>query len=131
MRLAATTYTAGCLAVLQQDDLVLLLDEPHHRGLSLPGGLLNRHETPRDCVVRETREECGLVVQCHAQPTAVLVDHDARRIDMVFLCLGFDGNQVELAAEVKAIHWLPWTSVDVDSATGRALSAVLGPPPDL
>jgi len=48
--------------VFQRGRVLLLRNERHE--WELPGGSLERGESPAGCVVREIREETGLVVRC-------------------------------------------------------------------
>lgn len=104
---------------------MLLLDQPHHRGLSLPGGLLARHETPVQCIEREVREELGVEIRVGEEPSAVLVDGRGRRVDLVFLIRDAGQPFAPASAEVRAVHWLPLSSLPPGTAAGRAVSAAL------
>lgn len=125
VRAGTTTYTVGCVAVVHRGDAVLLLEQPHHTSLSLPGGFLERDETPAQCLVREMREELGVEVAVRGEPQAVLVDSRARRVDLIF---AVDGTGLEMrsaSAEVQALHWVAPSSLPVDTGTARAVEAAL------
>lgn len=57
------TLTGG-LVVAESDAHVLLIRPPGATGsgFGLPGGIAEYGETPEECVVRETREETGLII---------------------------------------------------------------------
>ena len=126
VRAGTTSYTIGCLAVVMRGRDVLLLEQPHHVGLSLPGGLLGRDETPSQCLRREVREELGVDIRCNVQPDAVVVDGQARRVDLVFLVRDEGQPFASVSAEVQEVHWLPASSVVPGSPTADALRSVLG-----
>jgi 8-oxo-dGTP pyrophosphatase MutT (NUDIX family) len=125
VRSGVTTYTVGCVAVIERDARVLLLEQPHRAGLTLPGGLLRRHESPVDCLRREVREELGVDVACRPQPDAVVVDGRARRVDLVFLVADAGLDYAGASPEVTALRWVAPSGVPSGSATARALEAVL------
>src|SRR5689334_6337781 len=61
VRLGTPNYTVGSVVLLRdQDGRLLLLHQPPQPGWSLPGGLLDKHEHPRDGAARELREETGI-----------------------------------------------------------------------
>jgi len=52
----------GVLAVARQDDRILIIERNDGLGLSLPGGLIRRHESDEQALAREVLEETGLRV---------------------------------------------------------------------
>jgi 8-oxo-dGTP pyrophosphatase MutT (NUDIX family) len=50
------------VAVIRNNQLILVVERSDGRGLSLPGGFTHPWETPEQAVVRETVEETGLRV---------------------------------------------------------------------
>ena len=126
VRAGTTSYTVGCLAVVVRGRDVLLLEQPHHVGLSLPGGLLGRDETPSQCLRREIREELGVDLRCNVEPDAVVVDGKARRVDLVFLVRDEELPFTSASAEVQEVHWLPPSAAAPGSVTAGALRSVLG-----
>ncbi|HYJ76232.1 MAG TPA: NUDIX domain-containing protein, partial [Kineosporiaceae bacterium] len=83
IRWIAPSHTVGALCFLEQDGRVLLLQQHHREGWTLPGGLLNRGEDAGRAVVREVREETGLDVEV-GLPFATLVAPSSRRVDILF-----------------------------------------------
>lgn len=125
VRAGTTSYTVGCLAVIVRGRDVLLLEQPHHVGLSLPGGLLGRAETPSQCLRREVREELGVDLTCNVEPHAVVVNGQARRVDLVFLVYDEGFPFASASAEVRTMHWLPPSSAVPGSAAADAIRSVL------
>ena len=127
VRAGSTSYTVGCVAVIRDEDRVLLLRQSHRDDLSLPGGLLRRGESPTECVGREVAEELGVALGFAAHPDAVLVSAHARRVDLVFTA----DAHVEVApspdGEVLGGRWVRWQDVPADSPAAQALAALPGP----
>jgi 8-oxo-dGTP pyrophosphatase MutT (NUDIX family) len=66
MREARQLYLIGAGAVvLAPDDRVLMLEQERDGRIEWegPGGALDGNESPADCAIRETSEECGLIVR--------------------------------------------------------------------
>src|SRR4029079_11811723 len=73
----------GAVCLIEREDRLLMLRQPHRVGWSLPGGLLDRGESAADAVVREVREELGLQIEV-GRPVTVVVDSPLRRVDVIF-----------------------------------------------
>lgn len=84
VRTLTPSFTVGSNCVIERDDgAILLVRQVYRRRWGLPGGLLERGESPADAVLREVDEEVGLAVEVVGEP-AVVVDPRARRVDVVF-----------------------------------------------
>lgn len=84
VRLITPSFTVGANCVIERDDgAILLVRQVYRKRWGLPGGLLERGEDPAAAVVREVQEEVGLAVETVGEP-AVVVDAEARRVDVVF-----------------------------------------------
>jgi ADP-ribose pyrophosphatase YjhB (NUDIX family) len=78
------TFTVGAVCVIERESgAVLLVRHSYRRRWGLPGGLLERGEEVDAGARREAVEEVGLEVELEGEP-AVVVDPDARRVDVVF-----------------------------------------------
>ena len=62
-RLIVKPSTHGALVAVWHQEQVLLVAASYRRELSLPGGWINRGETPRRAAQRELAEELGLQVE--------------------------------------------------------------------
>jgi ADP-ribose pyrophosphatase YjhB (NUDIX family) len=53
--------TLGAFALAEQDGKIVLVRQSYTTGWSLPGGGVERNEPPAEAILRELREEIGLV----------------------------------------------------------------------
>lgn len=53
--------TSACLAILRDDDKVLMVKASYKDDWTFPSGIVDSLESPAQAAVRETREETGLV----------------------------------------------------------------------
>lgn len=72
------------LAVIEQNNELLVIDRTDGQGIFLPGGFLKTSESPDQAIIREIREETGLEVQ----PVFLLGAYapQQQRIKSVILC---------------------------------------------
>ena len=114
VRLLTPSFTVGALVLAYDADAappgrLLLVRQPRATGWSLPGGLLDRNETMRQCGARELAEETGIVVSPDAlrpaNPSAII--HTVGRwVDVVFeVDVAADTPLVLDPAEVVAAAW--------------------------
>ena len=123
IRWIAPAHTVGALCFVEQQGRVLLLEQHHREGWTLPGGLINRGEDAAAAVVREVREETGLEVEV-GLPFAALVAPRSRRVDILFH-VSVDGP-VDVRADGEAIRaaWLrPEEVGTVDEPTATSFAA--------
>ena len=86
----------------------------------LPGGRVERNETPHAAAARETREETGLDV---AVGRLLLVDaHDPRDVSFIFAARVVGG---ELEPQVGEIAVVGWIDRDEIARTSRGLHRLL------
>jgi len=129
------TPLVGVGAVVVDEGRVLLIrrgTEPLKGHWSLPGGLLEVGESLTDGVIREVREETGLIVE----PVALveLLDRIHREAGRVryhyviadYLCCVV-GGQLQAASDADAVRWVEraeWNShgaLVLDPVTGRVI----------
>jgi 8-oxo-dGTP diphosphatase len=123
VRAGTPGFTVGAICLLERDDRILLLRQPHRDGWSLPGGLLDRGESAADAVVRELAEELGVRVQV-GQPVTVVVDSPLRRVDVIYR-IQVTGDLGERAGgEATTARWLRLDEVqEMDGPTQQILAA--------
>ena len=126
-RVFSITYTVGSVAVLEsQDKKVLALVQRHRSGLSLPGGLVRRNETPRDALVREIWEELRLRIDVPNEPNHVLCDPRARRIDFIWKIQTDSLGLLKMdGIEVIGLRWVDATASDLTKVTKEIIGKVI------
>jgi 8-oxo-dGTP pyrophosphatase MutT (NUDIX family) len=119
-------YVLGAVVVLRHDDNVLFVQSRHTRaGWTLPGGLMQRGETPADAIRREVFEELGLDIEVDEHPTLTMVDPDCRRVDLVYEVLVAVPPAVRVdGTEAVAACWLP-SGAELEDPTAVAAIAAL------
>jgi 8-oxo-dGTP pyrophosphatase MutT (NUDIX family) len=103
-------YTVGAVALVRNGaGHVLLLQQRHREGWSLPGGLLRTGESPERALARELAEELHLSVDAAeltgSLPVAV-VDAQTRRVDLVYVLQREEVGAVD-DIEVLEARWFP------------------------
>ncbi|WP_426562896.1 NUDIX hydrolase [Angustibacter sp. McL0619] len=123
VRAGTPGFTVGAVCLLERDDRLLMLRQPHRVGWSLPGGLLDRGESAADAVVREVSEELGLRIEV-GRPVTVVVDSPLRRVDVIFR-VQVEGEVSErVGGEATTARWLRADEVDeMDGPTMQILAA--------
>jgi ADP-ribose pyrophosphatase YjhB (NUDIX family) len=123
VRAIAPSHTVGALCLIEHADRILVLQQRHRTGWTLPGGLLNRGETAAGAVCREVAEETGLRIEVEL-PFAVVVEPRSRRVDVLFRVQA--GHAPDIAPRGEAVHaaWLrPDELDDTDEPTAQALGS--------
>ncbi len=123
VRLLTPAHTVGAVCLLEHDGRLLLLDQHHRPGWTLPGGLLNRGETAAQAVVREVHEETGLRISVDLPVTAI-IDPSSRRVDVLFHVPVAVAPDVRPSGEAARAAWLrPDEAGTVDEPTAAVLAA--------
>ncbi|NUS72577.1 MAG: NUDIX domain-containing protein [Corynebacteriales bacterium] len=127
VRMFTPNFTVGAVVLLRDESSrLLMVRKPGERGWSLPGGLLNRHESPAAAARRELFEETGVEVSevTSAQPNALLYPR-AQQVDMVFTATV--DSSVSLKPDRVEIEQAAWHDMsrlpEVTVATARLLAA--------
>jgi ADP-ribose pyrophosphatase YjhB (NUDIX family) len=91
-------------------------------GWSLPGGRVEREETPHEAAVRETREETGIEVTVDR---LVLVDvHPHRNVSFVFSGRAVGGTLDPQFGEIAEVGWLTREEIRASSELDRLLAMI-------
>src|SRR5699024_3404352 len=73
VRLVAPSFTVGAICVIERrDGAILLIRHAYRDRWGLPGGLLNRAESPADAARREVVEEIGVPVELLGEAVPVV-----------------------------------------------------------
>jgi 8-oxo-dGTP pyrophosphatase MutT (NUDIX family) len=124
VRLITPHYVMGAVLALRKGDEVLMLRSRHVRfGWTLPGGLMQGGETPREALHRELLEELRIEVDLDEEASVVIVDPVDRRVDFVFERHVSERPVVHVdGTEVLEARWLPLTSELCDDVARDALT---------
>src|SRR6478609_7860223 len=105
VRAGTPNFTVGAVCLLERDDRLLMLRQPHRVGWSLPGGLLDRGESAAAAVVREVREKLGLRIEV-GRPVTVVVDSPLRRVDVIYRVEVSGEVSEKVGGEATTARWL-------------------------
>jgi 8-oxo-dGTP pyrophosphatase MutT (NUDIX family) len=123
VRVSSPSYTLGGACRIEHDDQVLVLQTAYRRHWGLPGGLIDRNESPPTGVIREVREEVGLAVELLGEPI-VLVDVAHRLVDFLYrgrLAAGVSPSDAHAAStEIELVKWIALADgINADGDMGR------------
>ena len=122
IRRLTPNYTLGALCLLEHDGRILMLQQSHRQGWTLPGGLVDRGETAAEGVCREVREEIGLRVEV-GMPIGTVTEPRQHRVDVIFHVPLEAPVGVRPRGEALRAAWLtPAEAGEVDLSTGQALA---------
>lgn len=122
VRLGTPGFTVGAVCAIDHHGTLLALRQPHRRGWTLPGGLLERGETAAEAVIREVREETHLHIEV-GTPLTVQVNPRVRRVDVVFRIPVETRPAARPGGEASEIRWLRFDEMlpDADGPTREIL----------
>ena len=129
VRRVTPSFTVGSMCVIERNDgRVLLIRHLYRKRWGIPGGLLQRNETPIDAARREVFEEVGLEVELISEPM-VNVDAEPRRVDVVFRARPIDDATADDArpcsVEVVEVRWFDPTDLpELQFETAQAIQAM-------
>ena len=123
------------IGVIESDGHVLVGIRPQGVPLAgmaeFPGGKCLSDETTRACIVRECREETGLIVvpRTHLITTTQQYDHGV--IELSFWQCGLSPDLPDLATATNSFYWVPFASLDsldFPSGNGEVLKLLMDLP---
>ena len=105
------SVTKVAIGVVQSDDHVLVGVRPDGVELAgmteFPGGKCETGETPRVCVVRECREETGLMVVPREHLTTTTQTYDYGTVELHFWSCDLANDLPDRAAVSDPFRWVP------------------------
>jgi len=95
-------------AIIYRDGKLLLCQRPEGKRCELlwefPGGKIERNETPEECLVRECREELGIIIEVEQFVQEVMYAYPDITVNIhFFICKLIDGEPV--CFEHNNIQW--------------------------
>lgn len=108
IRLVIPRHRIGVVLVVMNDaEQVLMLRHVFHPSApwGLPGGWLNRRESPAEGVLRELKEETGLTAVLHKILFAERQDNPPH-LGIAYLSQ-LKGGSLQLSAEIVEANWFP------------------------
>jgi 8-oxo-dGTP diphosphatase len=129
VRTLAPSFTVGSICVIERADAaVLLVHQSYRNRWGIPGGLLQRGETPEDGARREVLEEVGLRIELVGEP-AVVVAPAPHRVDVVYRARLAPGEDPVAARpcspEILEVGWFATDALpDLQAETTSALEAL-------
>lgn len=104
------------IGVIESDGHVLIGVRPPGASLAgmaeFPGGKCLADETTRACIVRECREETGLLVIPRTHLVTSMQQYDHGVIALSFWQCGLSPDLPDLAAATNSFYWVPFGSLD-------------------
>jgi 8-oxo-dGTP pyrophosphatase MutT (NUDIX family) len=129
VRAGTPNYTVGAIVLLRDEEQrILLVQQPPAPGWGLPGGLLNRREAPADGAARELAEEVGVRLNPSALTPAVpnaLINARVQQVDVVFTAT-VDGGSTEIVVDGIEIGEARWFAPDALPELTRPTTRLLG-----
>ena len=129
VRAVAPSYTVGAMCIVERaDGALLLVRHVYRERWGVPGGLLERGESPERAARREALEDVNLVVDLVGEP-AVVVDAAPQRVDIVYRAAPAPGADLSAIAptspEIVEARWFPRDSLpELQHETAGALVAL-------
>lgn len=99
--------------ILDHQGRVLMVEHAFHveHPWGLPGGWIDRNESPTETLIREFQEELSIRIEIIKILQAHQVDYDHNHIDIAYLCSTQDAVD-ELSFELLSYRWIEKSEVD-------------------
>lgn len=76
-----------------------------------PGGKIEEGETVEDCIIREIKEELGMIIRCDRPLTHITYDYEKFTVTLsVYLCQIIEG--IPKAIECQQVRWVKPSELD-------------------
>ncbi len=114
VRIFQNKHAVGVLGVvLDHKGRVLMVEHAFHveHPWGLPGGWVDKNESPAETLKREYQEELSIRVEIEQILQAEQVDYDRNHIDVAYLC-STDEEVGELSFELVSYRWVEQSEVE-------------------
>ena len=108
--MSKTIFVVAC-ALIDADGRVLIAERPPHKSMAglweFPGGKVHEDERPEDALIRELREELGIVVKEACLAPLTFASHsypDFHLLMPLYVCRRWDGSVA--AQEGQKLAWV-------------------------
>lgn len=104
------------VAIIVNDNDEILIDQRLATGVmanlwEFPGGKIEEGETVEDCIIREIKEELGVIIECDRLLIEITHDYDKFTVTLsVYLCHIIDGIPQPL--ECQQVRWVKPQELD-------------------
>ena len=104
------TITVGVFGIITNEhDGVLLCHRNDYNLWNLPGGGLEKGETPWGCIIRETKEETGLDIEV-SHLMGIYSKPQKDEVVFMFVC-HISGGELKLTEESRALKYFALTDI--------------------
>ncbi len=107
----------GCRGIVTENNKILLVYEVLGDIFTLPGGGLEKHETPEECCIRELREETGYIIAVDGDALIQINEYyeEYKYVCYYFRC-SITGKTETYLTEIERERQLTCKWVDIEKA---------------
>ncbi len=104
------------VAIIVNNRQEILIDRRLSTGVmanlwEFPGGKIEDGETVEDCIIREIKEELGIIIRCDRPLTQITHDYEKFTVTLfVYLCVMIEG--IPQAIECQQVRWVKAQELD-------------------
>ena len=107
-------HPIGVFAIVVKSKKILLIkrgNRPHKGNWCLPGGVIDKGESPEDAAIRETLEETGIKIKI-VSFLGEIVGPLTGRIHYIYLCTQKSGMLNSDSPEVDEVEWIQFEDIN-------------------
>lgn len=117
--------TYGARAILLNEANILLVKNINVNHWSLPGGKIDKGETPEECLLRELKEELSLSIEKIDCKLGEYISNNEGKRDTVYIFVAkLLSSTFQKQWELEDAQWFPLSNLpdNISSATSRRIS---------